>query len=911
MPKESTIQHYSSSTTGNIPAAVDLASGEFAINIPDEKVFIKNQAGTVISLSQTKDLSGAFASKNSTVTSANGTTGAVTITGDAGALRVSVSGATTTLTNRLATTSATGVASFNSTRFSVVNGAVDLAAAFQVTGDTVAAVGSVSVSRSGNVATIDNRLASTSVTGVASFNATRFSVVNGAVDLAAAFQVTGQTVVSGGGSQLVSTSGNTVTIDNRLATASLTGVASFDSVSGLSAGSTGHVRLVSIPNTSLANSSVTVSAGTGLGGGGSVALGSSVTLTNLGVVSANGATGAITVTGDGGSQQVSVSGTTTTITNRLATTTATGAASFSSSNFDVAAGAVSLKTGGVPNTALANSSFTLRDEVGATDTISLGDTLTITGGRGVDFLRTGTDTYQVSGVTATSSVLGVASFNATRFSVVNGAVDLTTPYQITGDTVAGVGSVSVSRSGNVATIDNRLASTSVTGVASFNATDFSVASGAVSLQTNIARTTSSVASVNGATAAITITGDAGAQQVSVSGTTTTITNRLATTSATGVASFNTNDFTVSAGSVSLTNVARTNAANTFSGLQTFSSGISGTLTGGSALIPITQDNTTNAQRFLLFAGGAGYTSISIDASSPRVTYNPSTGTLRTSVLEIGQPSPGLTIDSSGIFACDNGFVFGNRTGGNSPGNIYFLSGSEIFFGDVLAETHGTNMGLIGTEGRLFFGASNSLGSLAINRSNTGLTFAAELNHATGRNLRLVYNDTTSISPVGAVEFTTSSSGDLTIKPTGGDVNISGSLTVTGNTTLGDDATDTTTIYGSKVVNEFVFNNGTARTVGLSWANGNVQLLGGTGSGATGMTAIYFTNAPATGSASVTLIVTNGGNMTGNTNFWATNIKWPGGNKPTLSSNGTPDVISFVTPDAGTTIYGFVGGLNFA
>jgi len=145
----------------------------------------------------------------------------------------------------------------------------------------------------------------------------------------------------------------------------------------------------------------------------------------------------------------------------------------------------------------------------------------------------------------------------------------------------------------------------------------------------------------------------------------------------------------------------------------------------------------------------------------------------------------------------------------------------------------------------------------------------------------------------------------------GGATFSSSLAVNGNATLGDAATDTTTIYGSKVVNEFVYNNGTARTVGISWANGNVQLLGGTGSGATGATAIYFTSAPATGSASVTLIVTNGGSITGNTTFWGGNIKWPGGNKPTLSSNGTPDVISFVTPDAGTTIYGFVGGLNFA
>jgi hypothetical protein len=52
---------------------------------------------------------------------------------------------------------------------------------------------------------------------------------------------------------------------------------------------------------------------------------------------------------------------------------------------------------------------------------------------------------------------------------------------------------------------------------------------------------------------------------------------LATTSVTGVASFNSSDFTVSTGAVSLTSVARTNTANTFSQPQTFTTGISGNL----------------------------------------------------------------------------------------------------------------------------------------------------------------------------------------------------------------------------------------------------------------------------------------------------------------------------------------------
>ena len=122
---------------------------------------------------------------------------------------------------------------------------------------------------------------------------------------------------------------------------------------------------------------------------------------------------------------------------------------------------------------------------------------------------------------------------------------------------------------------------------------------------------------------------------------------------------------------------------------------------------------------------------------------------------------------------------------------------------------------------------------------------------------------------------------------------------------------TVKIRGTHVVDELTFSNGTLRTAPISWSNGNVQTLGGTGSGATGATAIYFTNPPVTGSAYVALIVTNGGTMTGaGMTSWGGNIRWPGGVKPVLTTSGV-DVLSFITPDAGSTIYGFVGGLNFS
>jgi len=55
---------------------------------------------------------------------------------------------------------------------------------------------------------------------------------------------------------------------------------------------------------------------------------------------------------------------------------------------------------------------------------------------------------------ASTSVTGVASFNATRFSVNSGAVDLTTPYQVTGDTVLASTGLSFTTNGNTKTLTN-------------------------------------------------------------------------------------------------------------------------------------------------------------------------------------------------------------------------------------------------------------------------------------------------------------------------------------------------------------------------------------------------------------------------------------------------------------------------
>ena len=66
MPKESIIKHYSSSTTGSVPSAVDLVEGELAINTADEKVFFKNLGGSVVDLASSKAISSAYSPKGHT-----------------------------------------------------------------------------------------------------------------------------------------------------------------------------------------------------------------------------------------------------------------------------------------------------------------------------------------------------------------------------------------------------------------------------------------------------------------------------------------------------------------------------------------------------------------------------------------------------------------------------------------------------------------------------------------------------------------------------------------------------------------------------------------------------------------------------------------------------------------------------
>lgn len=221
-----------------------------------------------------------------------------------------------------------------------------------------------------------------------------------------------------------------------------------------------------------------------------------------------------------------------------ASATKKGIASFSTTHFGVVNGAVSLTSGPM---------FTVRDEKQSSVSISWGDVLTLTGGPGINvFTDGGTDRIAVQGVTATNSVLGIASFTGTDFILTNGNVSLTAGVV---KTVNGLTGPNVSLP---------VAGYSTTGFASFDATYFGVsATGAVSItsgpmfKVRDEKQSTPLDIAWGDT--LTVTGGP-AINVFVNGDTDTIAVQGITADYTtlGFASFKAGDFVVTSGAVSLT-----------------------------------------------------------------------------------------------------------------------------------------------------------------------------------------------------------------------------------------------------------------------------------------------------------------------------------------------------------------------
>jgi hypothetical protein len=207
----------------------------------------------------------------------------------------------------------------------------------------------------------------------------------------------------------------------------------------------------------------------------------------------------------------------------------------------------------------------------------------------------------------------------------------------------------------------------------------------------------------------------------------------------------------------------------FSGAATNLTGNASGLTVGTATKIIATSTNSASTFYPTFVGGAGNTGLFIDPTIGPLSYIPSTATLKLSNLDVGLGA--LTISSTQVTASSL-FYFIASSG------INFQDPTLISMGDVGAAAGKTLFEVYPAIGSRYACLYNSdfanNATLMINRNSPVGTHAFEVNRSDGKAVKLIYNDTGGAA-TNYVDLDVSSSGDLSITPSGGDVTVVGRL----------------------------------------------------------------------------------------------------------------------------------------
>jgi len=555
---------------------------------------------------------------------------------------------------------------------------------------------------------------------------------------------------------------NTLTISGELATTANKGVASFSSNDF--AVNTGVVTIKTggVSNTQLVNSSLTI-------GTDAVSLGGSITdlngLTSVDIdnITIDGNT--ISTTNTDGNLVLDPNGTgsidaSSAVISNVGTPSAAGDAANKAYVDGITGGAsIALSiTGdtGSDNVALADSALDFNGGTGITTTVT-DNTVDIA------ITNTGVSANTYGSATAVPVLTVNAQGQITSASTASISTDLT----VNGDTIslldsdltfaAGEGiDVAYDASTNTVTYSGEDATTANKGIASFATEDFGVSTGAVSLNDAVVKSVSTDGSAaTPSTHAFTIAGTS-AQGISTSGSgaTVTITAANATTSAKGVASFNTNDFSVSSGAVSIktggvSNTQLENSSVTVTAGNGLGGGGAVSLGGSTSLSVNVDDSTIEIATDTLQVKDAGITNAKLANSSVTI------GSTEISLGGTSTTLAGLTqVDIDNIRILDN--TIASSTG------ILYIDPNPIDSdgGDVIVRG---NLTVQGTQ--------TVINSTAVSINDLNLILAdsaADANAADGAGIT-----------IGGANYTLTYNAASDYLETSGDFNVGGALTVGG------------------------------------------------------------------------------------------------------------------------------------